>query len=82
VIRGLVDSAPTPRDLIVVSSDKALYSYARTRGARVLRVHEWSALERQARSTSVARPRGAPAEKEKPEREDDVAGWLKTFGEE
>ena len=24
---------------------------------------------------------GAPAEKEKPEREHDVAGWLKTFGE-
>jgi predicted RNA-binding protein with PIN domain len=81
VIRGLVDSAPAPRDLIVVSSDKALYSYVRTRGARVLRVHEWSALERQSPPASSATPGGAAVEKEKPEREHDVAGWLKTFGE-
>ena len=81
VIRALVDSASAPKDLIVVSSDKALYSYARPRGARVLRVHEWNALERQALSGTASRPRES-AEKEKPEREDDIAGWLKTFGEE
>ena len=80
VIRALVDSASAPKDLIVVSSDKALYSYARTRGARVLRVHEWAALERQAPSGSFPRP--SDPEREKPEREDDIAGWLKTFGEE
>ena len=28
------------------TSDKPLYSYARTRGARVLRAHEWGAVER------------------------------------
>lgn len=81
VIRNIVDAAPSPQDLVVVSSDKALYSYARTRGARVLRVHEWSALERQATSGSIPKSRSTK-DAEKPEHETDVAGWLKTFGEE
>jgi hypothetical protein len=72
-IRDLVDRAAQPRDLIVVTSDKALYSYARTRGASVLRAHEWNALEREAAPAA-----GAPGEK--PEREDDVEGWLRRFG--
>jgi predicted RNA-binding protein with PIN domain len=80
VIRALVDSAPSPQDLIVVSSDKALYSYARTRGARVLRTHEWNALERHAQSGTAPTQKGL-AGGEKPEREDDIEGWLKTFGE-
>src|SRR5512144_2536955 len=46
VIRDLVDAARHAGDLVVVTSDKALYSYARTRGARVLRAHEWNALAR------------------------------------
>jgi predicted RNA-binding protein with PIN domain len=46
IIRDLVDEAPDPRDLTVVTSDKPLYSYARTRGAQILRCHEWAALER------------------------------------
>jgi hypothetical protein len=45
VIREILDSPHAP-DLVVVSSDKPLYSYARTRGARILRCHEWAALER------------------------------------
>ena len=83
VIRALVDSASAPKDLIVVSSDKAVYSYARTRGARVLRVHEWNALEREVLGGAVSRGRGPQEteETEKPEQEGDVAGWLKTFGE-
>lgn len=75
VIRELIDRAPRPGDLIVVTSDKALYSYARTMGAAVLRAHEWNALERkldQARQVAPGR--------EKPEREDDVEGWLRKFG--
>jgi hypothetical protein len=44
VIRAMIDSAPLPADLIVVTSDKPLYSYARTRGAQVLRAHEWKKL--------------------------------------
>jgi predicted RNA-binding protein with PIN domain len=84
VIRGLVDAARSARDLLVVTSDKPLYSYARTRGARVLRAHEWNALERTlpraAPGTAPGSRRGsAPAGAEKPEREDDVEGWLDRF---
>jgi len=75
VIRELVERAQRPADLIVVTSDKALYSYVRTLGASVLRSHEWNALERQLQQRQVE-----PSSTEKPEREDDVAGWLKRFG--
>ncbi len=74
VIRMLVDVAARPAELIVVTSDKALYSYARTRGASVLRAHEWNALARRLALASPAASRG-----EKPDREDDVEGWLKRF---
>jgi len=77
VIRELVERAPRAADLIVVTSDKALYSYCRTLGASVLRAHEWNSLERRA-----APRRGSGAASEKPDREDDVEGWLKTFGSE
>ena len=73
VIRELVERAPRPQELIVVTSDKALYSYVKTLGARVMRAHEWNQAERQ-----LGRPAGGD---EKPEREDDVDGWLKRFGE-
>jgi predicted RNA-binding protein with PIN domain len=72
VIRDLVERAARPADIIVVTSDKALYSYVRTLGASVLRAHEWNALER-------ALPQG-PEKSDKPEREEDVEGWLKRFG--
>jgi predicted RNA-binding protein with PIN domain len=74
VIREAVDRHPTPGELVVVTSDRPLYSYARTRGARVLRAHEWSALAR-----SAAPPARAEAPGEKPDRETDVPGWLKRF---
>lgn len=76
VIRRLVADARRPGELIVVSSDKALYSWCRTHGTRVLRAHEWNRLERRLRAGSTE-PEGA----EKPEREDDVEGWLRIFGE-
>jgi predicted RNA-binding protein with PIN domain len=80
VIRDVVDAARAPRDFVVVTSDKALYSYARTRGARVLRAHEWNALERGLKETaSGPERRGSSAPSEKPDREDDVEGWLKRF---
>ena len=75
LIRELVERAPRAADLIVVTSDKALYSYVKTLGAAVLRAHEWNALERQIEARRPAEPGG-----EKPEREDDVEGWLKKFG--
>jgi len=74
VIRQTVDRSARPSDLIVVSSDKALYSYARTRGAAVLRAHEWNAQERRSLRT------GSDPADEKPDREDDVEGWLRRFG--
>jgi predicted RNA-binding protein with PIN domain len=74
VIRELVERAPRPADLVVVTSDKALFSYVKTLGAAVLRAHEWNALERQVVARSAAREGG-----EKPEREDDVEGWLRKF---
>jgi predicted RNA-binding protein with PIN domain len=75
VIRRLVDLSHRPKDIIVVTSDKALYSYCRTRGTAVLRAHEWNALERQ-----VSPGRGLSPAAEKPDRETDVEGWLKKFG--
>jgi predicted RNA-binding protein with PIN domain len=75
VIRDLVDAAPRPSELIVVTSDKALYSYVKTRGASAIRAREWNALAREAAS----RHRGASSS-EKPEREDDIEGWLERFG--
>jgi len=74
VIREIVDRSRSPGDWIVVTSDKALYSYVRTRGARVLRAHEWNAEARRA----PRRP--TDGDGEKPEREDDVEGWLRRFG--
>jgi predicted RNA-binding protein with PIN domain len=75
VIRELLDRAPRTADLIVVTSDKALYSYAKTMGASVLRAHEWNDL---ARRLGAAAPKTSGGEK--PEKEDDVDGWLKRFG--
>ena len=75
LIREIVDAAARPAELVVVSSDKAVYSYARTRGARVLRAHEWNALGREAKP----RGRASVAKGEKPERETDIEGWLKRF---
>jgi hypothetical protein len=74
VIREVVERAPRPADFVVVTSDKALLSYVKTLGASVLRAHEWNALERQLAAGSAAREGG-----EKPEREDDVEGWLRKF---
>jgi predicted RNA-binding protein with PIN domain len=73
VIRRIVEESSAPADIVVVTSDKALYSYAKTFGAAVLRAHEWNALER--RSAPPAREGS-----EKPDHESDVEGWLKRFG--
>jgi predicted RNA-binding protein with PIN domain len=75
VIRELVERAARPAELIVVTSDKALYGYVKTLGASVLRAHEWNALERRG-----SPGRSAGSQDEKPQREDDVEGWLKRFG--
>jgi len=73
LIRELVEQARRPSEWVVVTSDKALYSYVKTLGASVLRAHEWNALERKGRE------RGGESA-EKPDREDDIEGWLRRFG--
>jgi predicted RNA-binding protein with PIN domain len=73
VIRRVVEGAADPAQWVVVTSDKALYSYVKTLGAQVLRAHEWNSAERQARSAEASAS-------EKPEREDDIEGWLRRFG--
>jgi predicted RNA-binding protein with PIN domain len=75
LIKRLVQMSAKPREIIVVTSDKPLYSYVKTLGASVLRAHEWNALERNLPAKDV--PSGA----EKPDKEDDVEGWLKKFGQ-
>jgi len=77
VIKALVERSRHPAELIVVTSDKALYSYVKTLGASVLRAHEWNAIER--RLTSEKKKDEGD---EKPDREHDVAYWLKVFGDE
>jgi predicted RNA-binding protein with PIN domain len=81
LVREIVDRSPRPGELLVVTSDKALYSYAKTRGASVLRAHEWNALARGATPpVPAARRRVAPAtSSDKPDRENDIEGWLKRF---
>jgi predicted RNA-binding protein with PIN domain len=74
LIREIVDTAQRPGEIVVVTSDKALYSYVKTAGASVLRAHEWNAMERR-----LVRPAGS-ATGEKPDKEDDVEGWLRKFG--
>ncbi len=82
VIRAIVDEARRPAEIVVVTSDRALYSYARTRGASVLRAHEWNALARgevpAARGRTSSR-KGQPSDREKPDRETDIEGWLERF---
>jgi predicted RNA-binding protein with PIN domain len=81
LVREIVDRSPRPGELLVVTSDKALYSYAKTRGASVLRAHEWNALAGGAAPNSrPARRRGpAATSSDKPDRETDIEGWLKRF---
>lgn len=80
LIRDTVQRAARPAEIIVVTSDKALYSYCRTLGAAVLRAHEWNALERQlGRNPGAPRLARRAVSGEKPEHESDVAGWLARF---
>jgi predicted RNA-binding protein with PIN domain len=80
VIRELVERAERPAEIVVVTSDKSLYSYVRTLGACVLRAHEWNAAERQGPARG-ARAGNDRSSSEKPEREPDVEGWLRRFGD-
>jgi len=82
VIRELIERAARPAELTLVSSDKALYSFARARGAQAWTARDWNAQARGAtpRGRQARRASGqAQADREKPERETDVEGWLRRF---
>ena len=74
VIRELVERSARPSEIVVVTSDKALYSYVKTLGASVLRAHEWNS------AFDKIHPPAQEREAEKPSHEEDVEGWLKKFG--
>jgi predicted RNA-binding protein with PIN domain len=76
VIRRILAQATPARQMTVVTSDRPLYSYAKTQGAAVLRAHEWNALERR---VTINTRRGSIMESEKPERERDIEYWLSQF---
>ncbi len=84
LIRELIDGSRHPESWTVVTSDKPLYSYARTRGAGVMRAHEWNAVWRRLQGgtpSQAGRRRRAEhaTRREKPERETDIEGWLRRF---
>lgn len=78
VIREIVDAARRPNELTVVTSDKAVYSYAKTRGASAMRSQEWTALSRKPGASPRARARRSES-REKPDHEPDIEGWLERF---
>jgi predicted RNA-binding protein with PIN domain len=78
VIRSIVSRPSTAKNLVVVTSDRSLYSFAKTHGASVLRSHEWNALERRRRYGPPMQRHSVP-ELDKPEREEDVDFWLSQF---
>jgi predicted RNA-binding protein with PIN domain len=77
LVRELLSRSERPAEITVVTSDKALYSFARTRGADAWTARDWNAEAR------GAVPRGRQARVatsgEKPERETDIEGWLRRF---
>jgi predicted RNA-binding protein with PIN domain len=79
VIRALVERSARPSELTVVTSDKALYSYAKTLGAAVLRAHEWNRVATRPARAPRQRKAFEASRSEKPSRESDVEGWLERF---
>jgi predicted RNA-binding protein with PIN domain len=80
VIRALVERSARPAELTVVTSDKALYSYAKTLGAAVLRAHEWNRVATRPARAPQRRKASEASRSDKPSHESDVEGWLERFG--
>jgi predicted RNA-binding protein with PIN domain len=74
-IKELVARSSHKRDLVVVSSDKALVSYASRQGARVLASHKFRAILAEACNWSEAKQQSLP------EQPVDVEEWLEFFEE-
>jgi predicted RNA-binding protein with PIN domain len=73
VIRRRVEQSTSTKSLCVVSSDNAVYGYARTCGADALRCHEFNRLL-YAKAEPEAEKQDLPA--------NDLKHWLRYFGEE
>jgi predicted RNA-binding protein with PIN domain len=78
VIRRILIQAASTREIIVVTSDRPLYSFAKTHGAAALKAHEWNAIEKRVIENPRGKNRPSPAS-EKPERETDLEYWLARF---
>ncbi|MBI1746923.1 MAG: NYN domain-containing protein [Acidobacteria bacterium] len=71
-IKSMVSARRNPQDLIVVSSDTAVYNYARQHGAKAMKCHEFNI-----KMTEVIK--GKSAEESKPE-VGELNEWYRYFG--
>jgi rRNA-processing protein FCF1 len=74
VIRRRVESSKNRKDLCVISSDNAVYGYARTCGVKALKCHEFNQLIREATGGKIEENRDLSV--------DNTKEWLRYFGEE
>jgi predicted RNA-binding protein with PIN domain len=74
LIRRRVESSENRRELCVISSDNAVYGYARTCGVKALKCHEFNRLIREAGGRKIEEDRDLSISNTKE--------WLRYFGEE
>ena len=74
VIRRRVESSKDRKDLCVISSDNAVYGYAKTCGVKALKCHEFNRMIREAGGGKVEENRDLSIGNTKE--------WLRYFGEE
>lgn len=74
LIRRRVESSRDHKALCVISSDNAVYGYARTCGVKALKCHEFNRLIREAASGQIEENRDLSI--------DNTKEWLRYFGEE
>ena len=76
-IKRLVEGSNNPKEFIVVSSDTAVYNFARQHRAQALKCHEFNHKLSEHLSKGAAHT--APADEKKPE-VGDLDEWYKYFG--
>ena len=81
LIEELIRSAPNPRRLVVVSSDRRLQRAARRRKASAVKSEAWyEDLSRRKRQTATQDSQAPPARPAVPLLAEEVAYWLGQFG--
>jgi predicted RNA-binding protein with PIN domain len=73
-IRHILENSRLPRDLYVVSSDNAVYSYSKTCGAQAMKCHEFNRLVNHVALENSTR-------EDRDQRIDDLKSWMRYFGE-